>query len=395
MKKQVFIISLLFILGCSPDPPMPVFIPPDTLEYSNFLELVSQIEQSDNAFAHASAFFDTIKRTPIIEGNDVYFIINGNGSQMNHVRVSGDFIDWRESAVFTRVQNTHLWYQKYDWFEPDARLEYKIIIDGAFKKDPYNPSVAVGGYGTNSELAMPMYVSATELLNRDDVRKGTIESFNYSSKFTGRSYQIQVYLPADYDQNISYPAAYFQDGHDYLEYGQAKRIFDNIIHDEKIESTLGIFIQPTNRNTEYAGELRHAYQQFFVHELVPYIDSTYSTAREAGRRAVIGDSFGGNISALIAFNNPGTFANCGIQSGAFFPNSYEANKVIMEGGKRDIHIVSIWGKYEPTFAENMRTIKDYLISENYEITWAENPEGHNWGHWRATIDEILTTFFKK
>ena len=41
----------------------------------------------------------------------------------------------------------------------------------------------------------------------------------------------------------------------------------------------------------------------------------------------------------------------------------------------------------------MNSLKDFLISANYELDWLERPEGHSWGLWRATIDRMLEYFF--
>jgi enterochelin esterase-like enzyme len=38
-------------------------------------------------------------------------------------------------------------------------------------------------------------------------------------------------------------------------------------------------------------------------------------------------------------------------------------------------------------------MRDMLIGNGYSVKYAEHPEGHNWAHWRAYIDDILTFFF--
>jgi enterochelin esterase family protein len=41
----------------------------------------------------------------------------------------------------------------------------------------------------------------------------------------------------------------------------------------------------------------------------------------------------------------------------------------------------------------MHKVKDYLIEMGYTTYWKELPEGHSWGLWRATLDEMLEFFF--
>ncbi|MEP2274459.1 MAG: hypothetical protein ABJH98_03345 [Reichenbachiella sp.] len=86
--------------------------------------------------------------------------------------------------------------------------------------------------------------------------------------------------------------------------------------------------------------------------------------------------------------------NCGLHSGAFQANNFETNKTVMDGVKKDIKVVSIWGSYEGgSLLNNMHQLKDYLLEKDYELYWKELPEGHSWGLWRATQDDILTYFF--
>jgi enterochelin esterase family protein len=216
------------------------------------------------------------------------------------------------------------------------------------------------------------------------------------SNYRSVDYTVTVYLPPGYDSGIdSYPAVYFQDGSEYISLGSAVRIIDNLIDSLKIEPLIGVFVRPTNRNEEYAGSTRSQYQQFFAYELVPYIDTNYRTLASPENRAVIGDSYGGNISALISYNHAGLFGNCGIHSGAFQPNGYEAFYLIVNGAlKRDsIRYCSVWGTYEGSLVQNMRAFRDSLVNQGYDFSWKELHEGHSWGQWRATTDFMLENFF--
>jgi enterochelin esterase family protein len=106
----------------------------------------------------------------------------------------------------------------------------------------------------------------------------------------------------------------------------------------------------------------------------------------------MGPSYGGNISALISYNHPDVFGLCGVHSGAFQPNNYEAFTLITTGDFKDIKWSSIWGSYE-SLSQNMQDFRDSLLSKGYELDWLELPEGHSWGLWRATIDNMLQYFF--
>ncbi|MFO7525079.1 MAG: T9SS type A sorting domain-containing protein, partial [Ignavibacteriaceae bacterium] len=45
------------------------------------------------------------------------------------------------------------------------------------------------------------------------------------------------------------------------------------------------------------------------------------------------------------------------------------------------------------FFPELRTFRDFLIGNSYELDWLERPEGHSWGLWRASLDRMLEFFF--
>lgn len=384
---------IVWFLGCGSDAQKMIEEEqPITLNsFSQLLEFSDELDSA--AFAEmVASYLDTLSHAPVIENNiDVYLIYVGTASS---VAVAGDFSGWNPSGrSFTQLAETDLWYRK-ETFEANARLDYKLVIGSNWILDPKNPNKIGGGFGANSELAMPEYVQPLEVEVKAAVSKGSLEEKSVQSSFTGRTYSVKVYLPADYSSEIDYPVAYFQDGNDYLNLAQSTTVMDNLIDAGTIEPLIGVFVVPNDRNIEYAFGDRFKYTDFFVNELVPYIDSNYSTDATKERRAVIGDSYGGNISAIIAFKNPEVFGNCGIHSGAFQPNNFDTNGIVMDGVKKNIKVASIWGTYEgSSLPPNMRKVKDYLLENEYDIIWKELPEGHSWGLWRATQDDMLEFFF--
>lgn len=366
----------------------------ETFEIVSFSALIEAVNLSDSAdqYAIVDQFLDSLNAPYIEEDTKVYFFYRGEASS---VQIAGDFTGWNPTGRnFTQLRDTDLWYHT-EVFEDNARLDYKLVINGSnWILDPENPNRIGGGFGPNSELAMPKYEQPEEIESREGIDKGTIVQFQMSSVATGKTYQVHLYTPPGYNENNQYPVAYFQDGSDYLNLASTKNVLDNLIADDRITPTIGVFVVPNDRNIEYAFDDRFKYTDFFVNELVPYIDSNYSTKAIPASRAVIGDSYGGNISAIIAFQNPEIFGNCGIHSGAFQPNNFHTNGIVMDGVKKDIKVATIWGTYEgSSLPPNMRKVKDYLIEKGYDVVWKELPEGHSWGLWRATTDDMLEFFF--
>jgi enterochelin esterase family protein len=363
-------------------------------EFQNFINYVNSLPNQTLKTAAVDSFivYARTKGIPFITGDSANFIYRGNVSS---VSVAGDFNSWNPSWNMVNLSQTNFWYYSRV-FEPDARLDYKFVTNGSnWILDPENPKQVMGGFGPNSELAMPMYVQPWEINYRANIPHGTVVNKTIFSVNVNTTYQLRIYLPPDYDSASAkrYPTVYFQDGFEYISLGYAVNVIDNLIDSNKIQPVIAVFVRPNNRNDEYAGSKRNQYRLFFANELVPYIDSTFKTMKQADKRLVLGDSFGGNISAIISYNHPEIFGLCGLHSGAFWPNNYEIYNQIINGPYKSIKWCSIWGSYEGSLVTNMRSFRDFLQNNNYQLWWKELPEGHSWGLWRATLDDMLMFFF--
>jgi enterochelin esterase family protein len=362
---------------------------------SQFEEFINRANSISNPAEKAAVIdsFMTVAREqgiPFIEENTANFIYLGN---VNSITVPGDFNGWDlDAAPMVNLIQTNFWYFS-QYFELNARLDYKFVLNGnVWILDPENPNTIMGGFGPNSELAMPEFVQPWEIEFNPNIEHGTIEDKSIFSTHLDGAYQLKIYLPPGYNENINYSTVYFQDGFEYVDLASAINVFDNLIDSNKIIPLIGVFVKPINRNSEYAFEKRNQYRLFFVEELVPFIDTIYNSIPEPENRLVMGLSFGGNISALIAYNHADVFGLCGLQSAAFWPNNFETFNLIVNGPVKNINWSSVWGSYE-SLQSNMRDFRDFLIANNYSLDWLELPEGHSWGLWRATIDNTITYFF--
>lgn len=383
MKKLISLLILIFFVSVYPQN-----------EFQRFINHVNSLSNQTLKTAAVDSFI-TYARTrgiPFITGDSANFIYRGN---VTSISIAGDFNSWNPSWNMINLPQTNFWYYSRV-FESDARLDYKFVTNGStWILDPENPKQVMGGFGPNSELAMPMYVQPWEINYRPNISRGTVVNKTIFSVNVNTTYQLRIYLPPDYDSTNAkrYPTVYFQDGFEYISLGYAVNVIDNLLDSNKIQPVIAVFVRPNNRNDEYAGAKRNQYRLFFANELVPYIDSTFKTIKQADKRLVLGDSFGGNISAIISYNHPDVFGLCGLHSGAFWPNNYEIYNQIISGPYKNIKWCSIWGSYEGSLVTNMRSFRDFLLNNNYQLRWKERPEGHSWGLWRATIDDMLMFFF--
>jgi len=103
---------------------------------------------------------NTIKRfagkygSPIVYGSRALFIYIGNAGS---VSVPGDWNGWRTDADRMFRVGEDLWILLKE-FPIDARLDYKLYVDGRWMLDSLNNRIVLGGLGPNSELVMPNHV---------------------------------------------------------------------------------------------------------------------------------------------------------------------------------------------------------------------------------------------
>lgn len=169
-------------------------------------------------------------------------------------------------------------------------------------------------------------------------------------------------------------------------------VLDNLLDSNKIEPLVVVFISPRDRNDEYAYDNRFYFAQYIVETVVPYIDSAYKTYPHSSHRLTMGASFGGNISAIISYNYPDVFGNSGWHSPALWPNEGEAALLYYLGEKKDVKIFFNLGTYE-NLGVDWEEFTNGLDAKGYTYDWKKYHEGHSWGLWRATIDDILPFFF--
>jgi enterochelin esterase-like enzyme len=343
--------------------------------------------------AKVDSFMQANTQFPLTEFDTLaHYVLTGN---YNSVDLAGDINGWQTGMdALVNISNTNFWYVTHV-YPNNARLDYKFVTNGSnWILDPNNPNQVSGGYGPNSELAMPQYVQPWEIEDYPNVPNGTIISTLLYSSGLDKNYQIKVYLPPNYDSTQSYPVAYFHDGLEYISLASADNILDNLIDSNLIEPLIGVFVKPNDRGEEYAFSQRYIYRDFFVDDLVPWVDSNWATRPDSSNRATIGASFGANISAIIAYTRPDVFYKTGQHSGAWWPNGFEVLNLPGFQTYPNIPMASVWGAYEGGLTDLWRILEDSMTYYGAQNKYfKEYPEGHSWGLWRATLDEMLIELF--
>ncbi|HOW24533.1 MAG TPA: alpha/beta hydrolase family protein [Bacteroidales bacterium] len=143
-----------------------------------------------------------------------------------------------------------------------------------------------------------------------------LESLSMHSDILGQGIAYSICLPEGYFiEKRSYPVVYMlhglgDDETAWLEYGRVYQTADKAVREEEIVPM--IFVMPQGFRTYYMNDYSGTflYQDMFVKELIPTIDSLYRTIPDREHRAVMGYSMGGFGALILPLKHPELMRTC-------------------------------------------------------------------------------------
>jgi enterochelin esterase family protein len=286
----------------------------------------------------------------------------------------------------------------------DARVDYQLVVDGAYITDPRNPVITPSGYGPHSQLAMPRFHPDPVRVRMSGVPCGSLDSVHFSSKRAGfTSREVRVYLPAGYDTLRSLPVIYVMDGLEALAWMDYAIVLDNLIARARIRPVIAVFIPPGDRGGEFMGKGKKRFLDVLCREFIPWIERTYRTDPRAASRAISGISAGGYFALYTVLSRPNVIS-CGAgQSPAIDGEIYAAARslarkrsqppglrIYFDMGLYDIPVGLLGGKsFVQSGLDLSQEMEDLGLNHRFQVS----NDGHEWANWRERTDEILQYFF--
>lgn len=278
----------------------------------------------------------------------------------------------------------------------------KIEADIEFTKDHYDPTATISD-------SIPEKYSEI----RNDEGAGTVKTISYTAHDSenGNTYtkNANIYLPANYSEDKKYNVLYLLHGigGDENEWGmyndesKVKAIMDNLAYYGDIDSF--IVVTPNGKASEsgsipsfynFGAELRN--------DLIPYIDSHYSTYADRDHRACAGLSMGGMQTINIGIGEcVDLFSYFGAFSAA--PTSNPASKTAELLADKDYPIhyfynicglqdgIAYWSA--SAAAKNLPEVCDKFVDgENF--MWQELDGEHNFDIWYLGFYNFAQKAFK-
>jgi enterochelin esterase-like enzyme len=231
----------------------------------------------------------------------------------------------------------------------------------------------------------------------------TVVKQEVPSRLLGKSRPIRIYLPPGYNELLSYPVVYCQDGEQFFNFGRIATFLTRGILDEGFEPAIvvGVDVDTAVRTSEYApeGERHAAYTSFFAEELLPWVEANYPARATASDRILAGDSLGGTVSVHLALRYRDLFRNVLSFSGAFFDLTQQELaaepdlswlRMYMLVGLDETEVTTDRGTFD-FLAENRRT-RDILRQKQTDLLYIEKAGKHLWGFWQNEMTDGLKHF---
>ncbi|NMO95941.1 alpha/beta hydrolase [Paenibacillus lemnae] len=235
--------------------------------------------------------------------------------------------------------------------------------------------------------------------------KRTIVKEEIQSRHLKESRNLRIYLPPSYNELLSYPVVYCQDGEEFFNFGRIATWANQLILEEGLDPFIivGVEVNTKIRTEEYApfGNRFDAYLSCFAEEIIPYVEEKYPVRQDPDQRVLAGDSLGGSVSLHIALRYPELFHRIISLSGAFYEQSQHI--MTLETDLSWLNIFMIVGLQEDSyttdtgvynFVELNRDTKQLLEDRGATVHYEEKDGRHIWGFWQKELPSALMYFLK-
>jgi enterochelin esterase family protein len=358
------------------------------------------------------AFWERVKAAgamPLLFGEAAVFL---HRSKAAKVEWRGDFTGWRPSAESEgrRLGRSDLFTFRRA-FLPGTRLDYKIVeTTEDWIVDPLNPNQQLGGYGPNSEVRLPGWTAPAHVERRPGVPRGAFgPPERVESRKLGYGVNVRVYVAAAGKKaGGRMPILYVTDGSDYWhdEMGGLTATLDNLVAEGRIPPLVAVFVDPwdpghevNRRETEFLPNPDDPsrpieacpFCEFLVEELAPRIEGRHRI--DPSRRGILGTSLGGLNAAFLGYRYPAFFRLLAIQSPSVWRQPWIAEGIAKAEQVPKCVAIDI-GLYEEFLLPGARGLRDAYQRRGVDLRYVEVPDGHSWGHWRATAAPMLEFLYR-
>jgi enterochelin esterase-like enzyme len=259
--------------------------------------------------------------------------------------------------------------------------------------------------------ALPAYAD-TAFFAKADVPHGKVDQVTYKN-YAGIDKRLHVYLPPDYSSNAKYPVLYLNHGgggddsnwssEDPKRGGNAQFVLDNLIAAGKAKPM--IIVMPNTSKcasaTPSAPGKDDACTQEYLKDIIPYVDSHYSTKASRDDRALAGLSMGGFVVLHTGLPHLDTFSELYVYSSGHINGSdlkqFDTNfaPLLKDPKTNDLFRVPFYmaaGETDIALNNGQRVL---ALFNQYGVRnfWVLSTGGHEWPNWRRYLYQTAQVMF--
>ena len=240
---------------------------------------------------------------------------------------------------------------------------------------------------------------------RDDVPHGKLEMIEYDSKTVGTKRKMQVYSPPGYSKEKKYPVLYLLHGiggdeTEWQRFAQPDVLLDNLIADGKAVPM--IVVMPNGRaqkNDRAEGDVFKSapafatFERDLLDDVIPAIESRYSTESGREHRALAGLSMGGGQSLNFGLAHLDKFGWVGGFSSA--PNTKKPAELVpdVDAAKK---LKLLWiscGSKDGLFRIS-QGFHTFLKEKEIPHVWHVTNRGHDGPEWKQALYHFVQKVFR-
>ncbi len=241
---------------------------------------------------------------------------------------------------------------------------------------------------------------------REGISHGQLEMVTYESKSVGATRKMQVYTPPGYSRDNKYPVLYLLHGiggdeTEWQRFAAPNVLLDNLIAEGKAVPM--IIVMPNGRaqkNDRAEGNVFEsapafaAFEQDLLKDVIPTIESRYSTEADPQHRAIAGLSMGGGQALNFGLAHLDAFAWVGGFSSA--PNTKPANELVPDPAGAKARLKLLWlscGKKDGLIRIS-QGVHAYLRDNNVPHIWHVDDNAHDPAHWKNSLYHFAQRIFR-
>jgi enterochelin esterase-like enzyme len=242
-------------------------------------------------------------------------------------------------------------------------------------------------------------------VKRDNIPHGKLEMIEYDSKTVGAKRKMQVYTPPGYSSDKKYPVLYLLHGiggdeTEWQRFATPDVLLDNLIADDKAVPMIVVMpngrAQKDDRPGPNAMATAPAFAKFerdLLDDVIPAIQSRYSTSANREDRGLAGLSMGGGQTLNFGLGHLDTFAWVGGFSSA--PNTKPPAELVPDAAvaTSQLKLLMLSCGNKDGLINISQGLHGYLKGKNVPHIWHVDGNGHDATHWRNSLYYFAQAIF--